>query len=182
MRAIFETVAKRWCEAEGWQVGDWNPRRRLQSASGESFALTMALGDTPSDALNLTYMLLMTGVTDFEEHKFAGALVWFQRWEIWSETIDRVGYRLISALRGDENTTLASAPAQLFSPDELLDAQAFLALPILFQWDVHLIPKDGRFLAFLSHEGRVLLISRDQHMHQSLKRRFARWNPQEGSE
>lgn len=179
MQAIPEDEARRWCEAEGWQVGDSVPSRRLQSASAGSFTLRLSQSAEPSDALNLAYMLLMTGVTDFEEPQFPGALVWIQRWEIWSESLDRAGYRLIHALRRDAgDLTLDSAPAQLFGPGELLEAQAFLAIPMLFQWDVHLVPKGGRFFAFLSHERHVLLVSRDQHMHESLKRRFMQWSPQ----
>ena len=178
MHQLVSDDAIQWCLANGLQIVEGGTVDRLRVAGPESYALQLSPARDAADALDLTYRILLTDVADYDEESFPGGLVWLQRWELWSETLDRVGYRLVSALRhGDATAPLAAAPAQMFGDGDLVDAQAFAAVAMVFQWDFHWIPRSARFLAFSSHDAGVRFRSRDRHMHGTLLQRFAEWNP-----
>jgi hypothetical protein len=123
----------------------------------------------------------MLGPRTLGRERSRGGLVWLADWNIWSETTERVGQRLLEALRGGNAApALSDSPASLVTEGELVDTQALLALPILFQWDAYFIPASCRFVAFVSHHEFVKLGSRDDSSFDSLMMRFVSggWMPQ----
>ena len=83
----------------------------------------------------LAYILLMTLVPDDDESKFEGVLVWIRQWGIWSETIERVGMKIVESMRlvKGETRSIHDARAHLFDEHELVEAHALLLQPLLFQ-------------------------------------------------
>jgi hypothetical protein len=132
-------------------------------------------------AVQLATALLMTDIEDDDENQFDGGLVWLADWAIWSEATERVGHRLLQALRGSAAPALRDSPAHVLSGTGSVDAQALLALPILFQWDAYFIPTTCRFVVFVSHDEFVKLVPRDDASFDNLMGRFESggWMPQE---
>lgn len=125
----------------------------------------------------LAYMLAITGTPDYAEEAFEGAVLWLRRWEIWSESIDSVGYALLEGLRGKASDRLAIdvAPAMHFDAGEFTLAHAALAVPLLFQWDAIFAPANGAFSAFISHDGYVDVAPGVGASATSLQERFTEW-------
>ncbi|CAA9351624.1 MAG: hypothetical protein AVDCRST_MAG68-3663 [uncultured Gemmatimonadetes bacterium] len=129
----------------------------------------------------LAYMLVLTTVQDYQEDRFSGGVLWLQRWELWSESIDRAGYVLLHGIRSSvgRSVLISSAPAHLFESGEFAAAHAALSLPMLFQWDAHFVSATGEFAAYISHEGSLDLVARDAEVHRALTERFHQWEPVE---
>jgi hypothetical protein len=94
------------------------------------------------------------GLIKDEENAFGGALVWLTDWDIWSETIERVGLELLRGVRNSDNA-VRETPAHLFEPSEQVGTHVLLSLIMLFQWDAFLIPPVGRTIVRASHDGYV---------------------------
>ena len=115
----------------------------------------------PARRIALGFSLLLADVPGEEEESFDGCLVRITELGIWSPTIERVGYRWLEVLApGDD--ALRGTPSVLFASGELVDAQALLALPMLFDWDAYLVPASGRLLLFISHDGLVEIVAKTQ--------------------
>jgi hypothetical protein len=121
----------------------------------------------------------MSGVRDHVETNFEGAIVWLRRWELWSESIDRVGQLLLEGLwrAVTPGGLLSEAPAVVFTERELVSAHASLILPMLFQWDAFYSPKGGHFLVAVSHHGHLEVLAPTETF-QLLLERFSQWNPE----
>ena len=133
-------------------------------------------GSAP-DLTGLAYMLAITGAPEYEEDAFSGALLWFKRWEVWSESIDRVGYLLLERLRSTApaQLSLVAGPAMQFEPSEFVLAHAALLIPMLFQWDATFTLSSGAFRVDVSHEGWVDVFASAQISGDFLRKRFAEW-------
>jgi len=184
VRALRHSEAAAWCQERGITLRDAGDRlTRLSYDGGHPVGIELAVLDKASRILPLGYVLLMTGVED--ERAFPGGLLWLVGWDIWSESFERVGWRLIDRLRGvDEpqrSSSLSEAPAQLFGPQEIVDAQAFLLEPMLFQWDGYYVPNSGDFFVRLHHDEGILIVPRDRAIFDQLFARFEEgdWNPKE---
>lgn len=179
MRVLTEEQAQQWCEARGLDVIVSSGRASVRYRTG-SARIRLPSKGTCVESVQLATALLMTGVADDAEENFAGVLLWFQDWDIWSETTERVGWRIVQALRGGPRSpSIASAPGQLFEPGDFVDAQAMVAQPLIFQWDAYLIPASGDFVARLSHDEGIEITARTSAQAEELFHRFMRggWNP-----
>ena len=120
----------------------------------------------------------MTGVREYEESQFSGALLWLQRWEIWSESIDQAGFVLLNGVRTISNcaSSVHDAPAQQFAEGEFTLAHACLVLPMLFQWDAYYLTANGDVICYVCHEGYLELSVRGTQLHTESLNRFREWN------
>lgn len=179
MQLLSDAEAARWCEAHALTLRTGHPHSSPLSGGGLDHTLRVLIPDKASDAVGLAYVTLMTGVAGYEEGNFGGAILWLRRWEIWSETIDAVGYKMLQGLRGGpaDGSLLEEKPAMVFPKDAFLTAHACLSLPLLFQWDALYAPGDGAFLARVSHEGYMELFLREAPSNELLTR-FGTWLPE----
>jgi hypothetical protein len=177
VKLLTDMQAVAWCGRRGLSADGAVPSSRIRLPDGPSVRIHLGVPGDAIAAVGLAYTLLMTGVSEYEERNFGGALIWLHRWEIGSEQIDEAGYMLLDGIRAASRGSIeiASAPAQLFDEKEFVLAYACLVLPMLFQWDAHLVPTCDEFFAFVSHEGRIDLITRDPQTHARLLQRFNAW-------
>lgn len=159
MQVLSADQATRWCEARGVHV---NAPGYPHYAGGDFRCIEVRAPAEGRRLLALGYSLLMTGVREDEEQNFAGCLLWLRDCDLWSETFDRVGHVLLEGLRRRATRAgeLYEAPALLFAPGEIADAQAALMLPTLFQWDAVVVPASGDHIAYVSHDEVVQIVTR----------------------
>ena len=117
-----------------------------------------------------------------DEGHLEPCLVWFTDWGIWSETAERVGSRLITLLRSahGESQPLIQTPAHVFDSSEVIDAQAFVMLALLIGWDVFVIPANGEFIAFHSHDEYIEVSSINKSVHERFRTVLQPWDAREG--
>jgi hypothetical protein len=178
MRILSDGDAIEWCLARGLTIADGLPSSRVQISS-QTLRVRISTKGSAHELAGLVYTLLLTQSLPRDEGHFEGALVWLQRWQLWSESVDRIGYLFLNKLRGAELSTadFAESPAQLFAPKEFVEATACLFLLVTFQWDAYLIDPNGRMVAFISHEEHIdLLCARDEDQVEVMER-FKEWNP-----
>jgi hypothetical protein len=175
MHLLTAKAAQRWCEARNVVVGDDAIPSRLLSLGESTFQLDVKVPHEALRSVALAYVLVMTGLVDDDAQNFEGGLVWLADWDMGSETTDRVGLRLLRAVR-DGDAELLDKPAQLFNGAEFVDANTTLSLLALFQWDAFFIPASGSTLVFVSHEGYVQLTCRGQLEYERLTSRFRHGN------
>src|ERR1041385_1782987 len=178
MRVLGFADARQWCLARG--IGAHLARLiSLSFQGGSSNCLTIRLPLAPTRSIALAYILLMTLVPDDDESKFQGVLVWIREWEIWSETTERVGVKVVESLRlaKGEARSVRDAPAHLFDEHELVEAHALLLQPLFFQWDAFVVPPSGKYFAMVDHDGVLNIVTPDQVTHQALLHRFRDWHP-----
>jgi hypothetical protein len=175
MELLTGKAARSWCETRNVIVNDDAiPSGRL-SLSEDAFQVRVNVPHEALPSIALAYVLVMTGLVDDEEENFEGGLLWLMDWDIGSETTERVGLRLLRAVRDGDAGFLAK-PAQLFTTTEFVDANTALSLPALFQWDAFFVPASGTTLVFVSHEGYVQLTCRGQLEYKRLASRFRHGN------
>lgn len=173
MEALSRMEASSWWEELGLKTSD-----KDLPIHSHPFRFRVRVPESTTAAVGLAYVLIMTGVLDFREENLGGVVVGFRRWEIWSESIDRVGYTLLNGLTGHDDTTwLGRTPAILFGDGEFVSAHAVVSVLTTFQWDGYFIPANGDFVATITHHGFFEFSSRNESVHQALIERFAQWVP-----
>jgi len=185
VQLLTDAEATAWCSSLGLTVRSGVASERVQLPARVPLVRLDTKGSATALA-GLAYTLLTTPSLPRDEAHFDGALVWLQRWELWSESIDRIGYALLGSLRGErpEGPELGQHPAHQFAPGEFLLANACLLLPLIFQWDAYLVPSSGRMVVYMSHEEHLdIRCARDEDRIE-LTERFSSWHPVEigGSE
>lgn len=176
MKLMTDQSAEIWCADKAIESVGTLPADRLKFVTGSNFRVRVRIPDSRGDLLSLAYILAMTDIVNDSEEHFAGGLVWFQDWDIWSETIERVGLLLLVKLRGETPSTIGirERPAHLLGSGELSEALALITLSLLFQWDAYFIPPTGRFFAFMSHHGDLDLVAASGDIADELKDRARR--------
>lgn len=178
MQAFSDTQAVGWCGERGFVV-EQNFPTRATVGGHEAGRFRIQIPDEATATVGLAYFLLMSGVRDYVEANFDGAMVWLRRWELWSESIDRVGQLLLEGVQRalEPGALLNQTPALVFKEGELVPAHASLTLPMLFQWDAFYCPKGGHFLGVVSHHGHLEVIAPKEAIG-LLRERFSQWNPE----
>jgi hypothetical protein len=156
------------------------PFAEADDARERGFRIRIRIPNEPTAIAGLAYMLVLTGVPDHDEARFAGAMLWLREWEIWSESIDRTGHALLDGIRrlSGRSDSLRAAPAQAFGPGEFFWACASLSLPMMFQWDAWFVAADGSHAVSVSHEGYLDFIACTEQVRAELLARFHRWTPE----
>jgi len=176
MQLLTQPEAKQWCQVRGLTGGETGRASEWEFARDPQPDLEVATDLRPPELVSLASACLLLGTQGGDDPDFAGALVWLLDWDIWSETSERVAVFLTQKVRGDTESRLSSAlrerPATVFSPSELVTAQALVAMPLLFQWDALVVPEPARAAAVISHHGGVLLKSATRVVHEQLSHRF----------
>lgn len=181
MQVLSDEHARAWCRARGVISTGTLPSKSLGYEGHTGRRIRVRIAGAATDVVGLAYILTITETLDFEESKFPGALLWLRRWEVWSESIDKVGYALLIAVRTSSGhpSTLEASPGQLFTSGEFTEAHACVILPMLFQWDAHVVSATGQFIAFISHEGYVDIACSNEAVYASLRERLKTFDPLE---
>lgn len=176
MDLLSDEEAMKWCAEQGLHHAGDLPASHIGFPGEVGYRLRIPVAGSATEVVGLGYALIMTAVPDDEEANFRGGLVWLQDWDIWSGTTERVGHLLLTALRkpAPEAENIRSRPANLFKPSEFVEAHTTLSLALLFQWDAHYVPLVGDFYVFLSHHGRIEVVTRDRKTYDGLLARFER--------
>jgi len=108
-------------------------------------------------------------------------LLWFAVWGIWNQVHERAGMYIIQQMRGacGERNPLIKTPGHLFQRSEATALQSFLILPVLFTWDAYLVPQNGEYFVFISHDEVIYVVSRSERIHDRLLESMQSWNPKE---
>ena len=103
-------------------------------------------------------------VSDDDESKFEGVLVWIRQWGIGSETSERVGMNIVESMRlaKGEARSVNETPAHLFDEHELVEAHALLLQPLFFEWDAFVVPSSGKYFAMADHDSVLRIVTQHQ--------------------
>lgn len=180
MRALRPQEASAWCIERAVSVRS-HSRPCLSFGRQEHYCAQMLLPHDAPRLVSLGQAMLTTFIGDDDRRKFDGSMLWITRWDIWSESIEQVGYSLVENTRRANLVTsaLADAPATLFEPDEELAARVALVLPLVFQWDAYVIPSSGRHFFFSSHDGVLYAVVRNRLDLKQMISRFSSFTPTE---
>jgi hypothetical protein len=170
-------------EAESWKARHSVVKRDLPASGQEemresSSAFRIRADGIASDVAGLAYMLTLTGSADYDESQFPGAILLLKRWEVWSESIDRIGTTIMESLRLSDGAghTLDEAPAMRFSSAEFVQASSALLIPLLFQWDAEFAVEGGKLRMNISHDGWIDIFPSSEVSLDTIAKRFAAWS------
>lgn len=149
----------RWSDARRMRMA----ARRIAYEEASAGVIEIARPASPAARVALTAALLAADLADQDERHFRGGLVRVTEYDIWSETSDRIGQRLIKSLTGDFDPS-EPAPAFAVREDDIVGAQALLAIPMLFEWDACYVPESGRVIIDLSHDGPITIAAAELTM------------------
>lgn len=164
-------------------ASDSTTRGNLGYASDASHCLRVPTNVAPPQLLAMAHTILLQDLPEPSAEDFGGALIWLRDWNIWSETFERAGRRLVEIVRAGlvdtEVGTMEMTPAYLFGPQELVDAQLLSTLPLLFQWDAYVISASGRCYASISHHGHLTMLAANAAILARIYERFesVNWHP-----
>jgi hypothetical protein len=142
--------------------------------------IAIELPEKPFQLVSLANSLLPYS----ETVAFRGALLWIRQWGVWSELVERAGYRVLEVMRrvhGDAKTP-EEAPGYVFDSQELVDLQVCLIQPMLIGWDAFLVPDSGDYVVATSHDETTFVLTRAPEVHEKLLAELKIWNPQENGE
>jgi hypothetical protein len=102
---------------------------------------------------------------------FSGALIYFTDWGYSPPQIENCAVQMLEQMRRGYGVTASveNAPGQIFRSDEIVDAQAFLAIPLLFGWDAYFVPHGTRCFAYARENASLFLVTDDEEVLQKLQ-------------
>lgn len=157
MQVLNKSEAENWLSLAGMQR---DKRNDLGFRNGGNLTTTVPL---PSKPYRIPYLanLLITGAY---VEPFVESLLWITDWGVAGEVSNRVGYKMVYALRADDRP-LIDAPAHRLDSTEEVVAQSLLVVPILLGWDAYFIPVTGKYFVFTSNDEFIDVVSNDHETH-----------------
>jgi hypothetical protein len=150
-------------EAESWAAKagvERDLRGDLAFRHGTNLRTTVPL---PDKSYRIPYLANLL-VKESYDSSFVESLLWFTGWGVADELSNRVGFKLLQGMHFDPRPLL-EAPARLFGPTELVEAQSLLVLPILMGWDAYFLPAHGKYYVFTSNDEFIDVVSCDEETH-----------------
>jgi hypothetical protein len=170
------------------QAFSWYMQRAVQVSDdgflyfGENRScITLELPKKPYELVALANSLLPYT----ESTPFNGALLWLRQWGVWSELVERAGFRVLEAVRNlhGERSSASDAPGYLFDrEDELVDLQVSFIQPLLIGWDAFLVPNRGDYIVATSHDETISVLTRTPETHKRLLTELQAWGGSERSD
>lgn len=176
MKALTKEQVRSWCHQRSVVVTSDD----YLYFSDSRRCVALELPEKPFQVVALANALLPYS----ETVPFRGALLWIRQWGVWSELVERVGFRVMQAMRsidGDE-TRMEEAPGYLFDERELVDLHVCLIQPLLVGWDAFLVPESGEYIVATSHDETTCVLSRTPQIHKRILVDLRAWNPREDQE
>lgn len=134
--------------------------------------------DLPSEAAR-TVAFAYALVANDPSYEFFGALVWYTTWDTGTPQIEQCGLKAVEQMRRGygAGASIENAPAQLFRTDEMVDAQAFFTLALLWGWDAYYVPHGRRHFAYARQNGSLYLVTDDERELDGLLAAFSAYRP-----
>lgn len=180
MQALSLSQVTVWCAARGVQMSTAG----YPHYGGVDFrCIEIRIPKEAGKLLAFGYSLLMTGVPEDEEKNFQGGVLWIKDSDLLSETFDRVGHQLLNALRSTAlyEVKAVHTPALSFAAGEIVEAQASIIIPMVFQWDAVMVPASGDHVVFISHDEVIQITTRTAALFEDIFARLeeGNWNLKE---
>ncbi len=175
MKSLKEQELREWFDASSSTIAI-NQHGHLVYRAAKNFGIKV---NVPADA---TGAVALTSVLFSPQEEFYGGILFYNEWDLGTPSIEKCGLRILEKMRNGYGVTssIENAPAQLFRSDELVDAQAFFSLAILFGWDAFFAPHDGRYIAYSRRNASLFVITQDEHSLQALEESFGFYQPVRG--
>lgn len=171
MKLLDDAVALEWLREHGLDVPEPDGLSRTLAEQGWA-GVSFSTKGSAAQQLLLAYFLVSELNQLDDESAFAGGLLRLSRWDIGSDVTDAPGIYLARSVWAPSTNDAKILPqAQLFEAGDFVAAQACVSLPILFEWDAHYVPASGTFIARISHEGFVEVVSEYADMLQRVRER-----------
>lgn len=157
MRSITENECLLWIKDQGIQTTQYvNAADFLRGMPFQNFAaVRFSLPKDSGQRVALARGLL------FQLKPQSNILVRLRNWMVWPSS----GHvPLVARLRqamGCEKA-LEEQPGHLFDSTEIDDVISLLIVSLEFYWDCFIVDSNQRLLCFVSHDGHMVLMSRDQ--------------------
>lgn len=171
MKGMTKEEARNWCLQAGLEVED----NILRYGVSNERRFFIAAPEEQRRILVFSRAIAAFG----GEARFSGGLLWFQRWDIGSPQLVRVGWQIVEDLRrahGDLQT-LDIAPAECFRDDELSQLHAFLLQVIGFGWVADFVPSTRSFFVHFKDDRQVRFTTTSSDTFKDLRTAFSQWNP-----
>jgi len=176
MKSLTTEQVRLWCKARSIAVSDddhlyFKENRRC---------LALDLPQKPYMLVALANELLPYTV----DSPFQGALLWLREWGIWSDLVERAGFRVMEMLRGGsgDRSTPDENPGYLFEANELIDLEVGLLQPMLIGWDAFMVPETMDYIVATSHDETTVVLTRTREMHENLLGALKEWGVREDSD
>ena len=159
MRALKYDELVKWCKESLADVITGTPEH-LFYTNPNVFGCRIDLPPDPMQAVAFVYALLALE----QNSTFYGALMWFTNWGAGTPQIEQCGLRILEQMRRGYGIvdSVENSPAHLFRSDEMIDAQAFATLALLWGWDAYFLPHGLRYFAYIRENSRVYLVSDEE--------------------
>jgi hypothetical protein len=149
VKILTQSNYRAWCEERGLQIKDrWilDPPR--------SKSVVLRIPKEASRIIGFVCELLP------REEQFPGGLFWVVDTGALSDDIMAIGQTILMLMRKSYGLGLIQdAPACLFANDERLNAQAFLALPLLFAWGGYFVPDHVQYFFDINPDGVLEVVT-----------------------
>jgi hypothetical protein len=183
MEFLSKSEIDTWCQSREIVLSN---RGFLRYEKGGTKGFTIVLNEKPADVINLGIRL----IPDLDELSmlpgpsatpFSGALMWVRERGIWGKTEENTGEMMISQLRlaRGETAPLSKRPGHLFGHNEFYETQSFFMIPLLFGWDAFVVPENGDYFVFVSHDDVIAVVSRTTDINDHFMKRLEDWNPRD---
>jgi hypothetical protein len=174
MKALQIDEVRTWC-AESSSGVKLDPTGHLRYATRDPLGIRVDIPPEAPKAVALASSLLAVEEGD----GFYGALMLFTNWDFGTPQIERCGLRILEKMRHGYGVTASveNAPGQLFRSDEMVDAHAFLALPLFFGWDAFFTPHGTRYIAYVRQNASLFLITDNEQVLQKLQTFLETYHP-----
>ena len=159
MREAAVAEQDAWIMTRGLAMRDGNVA--LQSLSARATGLRIP--DRALDCARLAWSLVRMD-QEGEQDKFAGGLAKIVHPEARTGTVEGIGRLLLDPFFGSRPTpsTAGSGHAVLFASDDQVSAAALMTVALCARYDAWFVPDSGRHVIYLSPEGYVIAIARDE--------------------
>jgi hypothetical protein len=150
MNVLTDEGAQKWLEKCSIRVS--NSGRLSFSSEKEPTVLPLAAPATRDAVTALAVNLV--GVLSPPASEAADWLLWLTDFDIWSNEIEEVGWRLIDSLMesAQQPKLNPNSSALLFGSNETPSLEAALIVPILFMWDAYLVSGKGTTFVNIDHD------------------------------
>jgi hypothetical protein len=165
MRAMTHSEASEWSRPRGIYRSD---KGLLYFADVPRQCVEIRLPEHFTRLAFLSYWLSTFQAT--KDNPYSGSLLWIRDWDTEGSPIYQIAGALDRNLRKalGSNLKLEETPAHLFGADELIDASGFVLLAFGFQWDAHIVPASGDYLAYKQRDEVVYIVPRRPDVKEAL--------------
>jgi hypothetical protein len=153
MKALMQSDYQAWCEQRGLQI-----RGRGILRSERSISIVLRIPDETRSVLSLICDLFP------KDEPFSGGLFWIVDTGSLSDDIIDLGLTIQRLMRkaygyATPNAPSSDVPPCLFEEDERLQAQGFLAQPLLFSWGGYFVPNHAQYFFDINPDGVLEVVT-----------------------